>query len=405
MIDRNQVALEKMDKALNLMKEREIDLWIFYSREKRDPSFELMFNCSLAEESLFALFADGRRLALTDARNIPKLENSGMYTQCIASAPEEIVERFKEVCDLSAVGKIALNMSVDDDRCDGLTVGLYNKLCRGLGRKFVKEHSVSGYEMLEYLRAVKSPSEIAIMRECSKITTDVYDVVFQKVCVGMSETDVGDIMMEELAKRGCGTGIGDPSEYPMILLVKCGMSHRKPSPDNYIEAGDMLVIDFSARYNGYTSDIARTMYFLKEGETEAPKEVRRCADAAIRAVGAVMAEIKPGMRGYEVDAIGRKSILDSGYPNIRHSVGHLVGLEVHDGGTVLGPNKNKKSCQGILRENEIYALEPTVLQDGGLPCAIIEDNVLLTKDGCELISKRQTKLIEIPYRVREGIRS
>ena len=51
-----------------------------------------------------------------------------------------------------------------------------------------------------------------------------------------------------------------------------------------------------------------------------------------------------------------------------------------------------------MRKNEIYALEPTVLQPDGLPCAIIEDDVILTDDGCRLISKRQTALIEIPYR-------
>ncbi|MDO5385426.1 MAG: M24 family metallopeptidase, partial [Rikenellaceae bacterium] len=171
-----------------------------------------------------------------------------------------------------------------------------------------------------------------------------------------------------------------------------------PNDKNICMPGDMLVIDFSIRYNGYTSDIARTSYFLKPGEEHAPQEVQDCANAAIRAVGAVMAQIKPGMKGHEVDAIGRQSILDSGYPNIPHSVGHQVGLEVHDGGTTLGPNKAKASCCGVLRKNEIYALEPTVLQDGGLPCAIIEDDVLLTDDGCELISRRQTALIEIPYR-------
>ena len=53
-----------------------------------------------------------------------------------------------------------------------------------------------------------------------------------------------------------------------------------------------------------------------------------------------------------------------------------MGLEVHDGGTTLGPNKAKVSCQGVLRKNEIYALEPTVLQPDGLPCAIIEDDVI-----------------------------
>ncbi|MBQ6595644.1 MAG: hypothetical protein IJH78_08315, partial [Clostridia bacterium] len=64
----------------------------------------------------------------------------------------------------------------------------------------------------------------------------------------------------------------------------------------------------------------------------------------------------------------------------------------------------RPASHGILRKNEIYALEPTVLQDRSKPSAIIEDNVLLTDDGCELISRRQTTLIEIPYRTGEGDR-
>ena len=150
-------------------------------------------------------------------------------------------------------------------------------------------------------------------------------------------------MVRALFARGCTSGIGAPDDLPLVLLVRCGMSHRRPNPANRIQPGDMLVIDFSARYHGYTSDIARTMYFLKPDEAHAPAEVTRAVDAAIRAVGAVLAVIKPGMKGYEVDAYGRQSILDSGYPNIPHSVGHQVGLECHDGGTVLGPHRDRKA--------------------------------------------------------------
>ena len=255
--------------------------------------------------------------------------------------------------------------------------------------------------MLEELRAVKTPSEIEIMKECSRITTDIYDALFKRIHVGLSEIDVAKIMMEECEKRNVCTAFGNPPEYPLVLNPKGGMSHRGPNDSNICEPGDMLVIDFSIRYNGYTSDIARTMYFLKPGEEHAPQDAVDCANAAIRAVGAVMEKIKPGMKGYEVDEIGRQSIIDSGFPPFPHSTGHQVGLEVHDGGTTLGPKTGRYASHGVLRKNEIYALEPTVLQDRDKRSAIIEDNVLLTDDGCVLISKRQTALIEIPYRTGE----
>ena len=83
-----------------------------------------------------------------------------------------------------------------------------------------------------------------------------------------------------------------------------------------------------------------------------------------------------------------------------HEDSDQVGLEVHDGGTLLG-KPGKRASEQRIRKNEIYALEPTVLQDRSKASAIIEDNVLITDNGCELISKRQTALIEIPYRTAE----
>jgi Xaa-Pro aminopeptidase len=398
MINRNMVAREKLEAAAELLTENRLDLWVVYSRKRQDPSLELLFNFNTDNEILFMIQKDGNHVALAAEADTEKLLEAGLFKEVVAVTPETVMACFKDRLHKLNPKKIALNISTEDARCDGLALGLYRKLCGCIGAEAMQNLEVSSYEMLEYLRAVKTPSEVAIMEECSKITTDIYDVVFRKIRAGMSETQVGDIMMEELAKRGCGTGIGDPTEYPLILLVRCGMSHRKPSGKNYIKPGDMLVIDFSARYNGYTSDIARTMYFLKEGEEHAPADVKHCVDSAIRAVGEVLKVIKPGLKGYEVDAVGRQSILDSGYPNIPHSVGHQVGLECHDGGTILGPNRQKKSMCGVLRKNEIYAIEPTVLQGGGLPCAIVEDNVILTEDGCRLISKRQTEIIEIPCR-------
>lgn len=403
MINRNEVAREKIQRALEMLNEKGIDMWVIYSRLKTDTALELLFNTDTKNEVLFVLTKNGKRIAIAEKADAQTFADTGLYSDVETVEKGGHMDAFKRLFDECGVGSLALNDSTDDTRCDGLTLGLYKKLEKAVGADTMARIQCSSYEMLEELRAVKTPSEIAIMKECSRITTDIYDALFQRIHVGLSEVGVAKIMMEECAKRNVVTAFGNPPEYPLVLNPKGGMSHRGPNDINICEPGDMLVIDFSIRYNGYTSDIARTMYFLKPGEEHAPQEVQDIANAAIRAVGEVMAHIKPGMRGYEVDAIGRQSILDSGYPNIPHSVGHQVGLEVHDGGTVLGPKSVRRASQGILRKNEIYALEPTVLQDRDKGSAIIEDNVLLTEDGCELISKRQTALIEIPYRTGEGV--
>jgi Xaa-Pro aminopeptidase len=397
-MNRLNVAREKIARAAGMLGERGVDAWVFYARNGQDPSFELMFGRAAKHETLVFLTSVGHATALCDPSEAEGFVASGLYNTVIPASSQEIPSAFRALYQAQEVDRLALNETADDSRCDGLSVGLYEKLCLAVGRAEIERVALSSEGMLEELRAVKTPSEIALMEECSHLTCDIYDEVFRTIHVGMSETEVGEMMVRELYKRGCTSGIGAPDDLPLVLLVRCGMSHRRPNPNNFIRPGDMLVIDFSARYHGYTSDIARTMYFLKPDEAHAPAEVKNCVDAAVRAVGEVLKVIRPGLRGYEVDAVGRKSILNSGYPNIPHSVGHQVGLECHDGGTVLGPHRDRKSMCGVLRKNEIYALEPTVLQDGGLPCAIVEDNVILTDDGCHLISRRQTEVIEIPHR-------
>lgn len=402
MINRNEVAREKMQRAAEMLRERSIDMWAFYARLKTDTALELMFNTSTLNEVLFLLAKNGDRIAIATAEDAAAYEQTGLYTQVVTVEKDGFMTAFKGFFDEFVVQSLALNDSIDDTRCDGLTLGLFKKLEKAIGAETMAKVKRCSYEMLEELRAVKTPSEIEIMKDCSRITTDIYDALFKRIHVGLSEIDVAEMMMEECAKRGVTTALGNPPEFPLVLNPKGGMSHRGPNHINKCEPGDMLVIDFSVRYNGYTSDIARTLYFLKPGEEHAPQEVQNIANAAISAVGAVMDMIKPGLHGYEVDAVGRQTIIDHGYPPFGHSTGHQVGLEVHDGGTTLGPRTGRKASMGILRKNEIYALEPTVLQDRSKGSAIIEDNVLLTDDGCVLISKRQTSIIEIPYRTCEA---
>lgn len=403
MIDRNNVAREKIIRAAQLMRQADIGMWVFYSRLKQDPALELMFNTDTPEEVLMALTSSGDCHAFVPAACVAQFEASGLYTQVSAADSRQIMPAFKALFDKEKVRCLALNCSAEDSRCDGLGVGLYHKLRGAIGEDTMARVKTCSFPMLEELRAVKTASEIAIMTQCNRLTTDIYDAVFSRLRVGLSETDIGDMLVGECRLRGVGTGLGDPDAYPLVLLVKGGMFHRGPDAKNIAMPGDMMVIDFSVRYNGYTSDVARTVYFLRPGEARAPEAVRRCVSASVGAVSACAAFIRPGVLGHQVDAVGRGAIVSAGYPSFPHSTGHQVGLEVHDGGTLLGPI-GRPGSQRALRRDEIYAIEPTVLQDilpdgTVLPCAIVEDEWIVTQDGCRLINpdKRQLAVVEIPY--------
>lgn len=86
-----------------------------------------------------------------------------------------------------------------------------------------------------------------------------------------------------------------------------------------------------------TSDIARTVYFLKDGETKAPEKIQQTFDAIHEAITLAGETMKPGMKGHEVDHVARQHLVQKGYPEIEHATGHQVGREVHDGGGILDP--------------------------------------------------------------------
>ncbi len=138
------------------------------------------------------------------------------------------------------------------------------------------------------------------------------------------------------------------------------------------------------------------MLCVEKGETQPSKEMQKAFETIYEAINKAVATLKPGAIGMDVDKAAREHILNCGYQNIFHAVGHQVGRAVHDGGVILGPNKKKysKDALGKIEEGMVFAIEPTILYEEG-PAIISEDNVLVTKDGAKFLSKRQTELVLI----------
>jgi len=303
---------------------------------------------------------------------------------------------FLQELEKSSPQKLALNISHHDHLCDGLTLGLYLWLEELLGKERLQAIEVSSEAILKELRSVKSPAEIACIHEAVDSTIEIYEEVFSQIKCGMTEIEIGELFVQGMKKRGLSNGLGNPHDPPLVCTVRNGLAHRKPG-DHKTIPGDIVIIDFSLKENNYVSDIARTVYLLKPGETEAPAEIKRAFQTAIDAITQAIEFIRPGVRGCEVDAVARQVIEAAGYPTIRHSTGHQVGRETHDGGTILGPRRTppRPAVEGIVQVGEIYAIEPTVIQDDGLPCILVEENVLITEQGAKVLSKRQLELVTI----------
>ena len=138
----------------------------------------------------------------------------------------------------------------------------------------------------------------------------------------------------------------------------------------------------------------RLMYFLRPGETSAPPEVQRAFDTVVEATQAAADALRPGVQGYEVDAIARQIIMDAGYPDYKFATGHQLGRDCHDGGTLLGPEWERYGQRpfGRIEAGEVFTIEPAVPVPG-FGYMGIEEDVLVTEDGAVWLGEPQKELI------------
>jgi Xaa-Pro aminopeptidase len=386
-----QLHREKIGQARAYMAERGIELAIIRDRGSGDPSVPLLFGVATRADAYY-LMTPERTVAVVHPGDRQTVSESGLledihvYTD---EGPAELVGHLVRSVDPS---RIALNISRDNHLADGLTVGSYRALLKMIGEQYA-QRIVSSEDYIQKLRSIKSAQELEYIKRAIAITLEIYDEVFAAVRPGMSEIHVGELFVKGMRDRGVVNGITRTLTPPIVMKHK--IAHRAPG-EGILEPGDYLIMDFSVDYMGYCSDIARTAYVLKEGE-RGPSEAMAKAFRTVReATDEAVAALKPGAVGKDVDHAARQYVLDRGYPNIFHSVGHQVGRDVHDGGTILGPQRKgyKKQCLGTIEEGMVFAIEPTILYEEG-PAIISEDNYVVTADGAELLGEPQKELVLI----------
>ncbi len=395
-MDNYAIPREKIAQLGELLNKEDIDTLLILAREASDPSLPFLIGADCVHLCAAFFCKNGDNLIITSKSDEKKYEESGIFKEII-TYETSLKEKFLEIFNRIAPKKMALNISEDEATCDGLTLGLYLQLEEMLGKEKLSEVEVSGENLIKELHSVKTETEIDCLRTSIQITNDIYDEVFTRVKCGMSEKEIGDIFVDCMKKRDVCNGLGAPYDYPIICIVRAGLAHRSPGDTKTIP-GDILIMDFSVNYKHYISDIARTAYFLKPGETQPPKDIQHAFDTAHQAITQTIRFIGAGKKGFEVDAVGRKVVEDGGFPTVRHAVGHPIGRTCHDSGTMLNVKRpgGNPSVERPIQLGEVYAIEPTVIQDNGLTCMLVEENVVIREDGAEILSRRQNQLYLIP---------
>ena len=234
--------------------------------------------------------------------------------------------------------------------------------------------------LVEALRERKDDAEIAHIREAVRIAQHALERTITRVKAGMTELALCGALEGEL--RACGS-----KAHPFDTIIASGERAALPharSSDRPVAAGELLLVDFGAECEGYCSDITRTFVVGK-----ANPEQREIHDVVREANASASGGVRAGMRGKDADALARGYIERRGWGEaFGHSLGHGIGLEVHE-----GPRLSKAN-DAPLPAGSVVTIEPGIYRPGWGGVRI-EDDVLLTLDGPAILTTFPRELIEL----------
>jgi Xaa-Pro aminopeptidase len=214
----------------------------------------------------------------------------------------------------------------------------------------------------------------------------MFDRVRDSLRVGMTARDVAAAFHDQASKAGVGTAWPRGHCPTVAIGGRSPIGHVRPGEDA-IEPGSLVHVDFGITRNGYRSDLQRVWYVAGD-DGDAPAAVKAAHAAVVEAIERSAAALKPGVAGWQVDAVARGHLTSLGFPEYAHALGHHLGRSVHDGGGTLGPRWERYGDTPLeaVREGSVYTLEPSLFLEGhGL--VSLEEDVVVEARGARFLSR------------------
>ena len=385
---------EKIDQAIKILSEKNIDLWVTFVRESHaltDPCLPMILGAHCTPPSAFIISKTGGTIAIVGNLDFQSIKDTNAYQEVIcytASIRDDLIRTLNRLNPIT----IAINFSKDDYMADGLTHGMYQLLIDILKDTPYPNLLISAGEIIAALRGRKSPAEIARLKKAIHLTVDIFDQVTKFLQPGLTEKQIAAFMLNKVKEAGVDLS-WDPGTCPSVFTgPDTAGTHYGPT-DRQTERGQIMNIDFGVKVDDYVSDLQRTWYFLQVGETEPPAAVQKAFNTVRDAITRAAEFLKPGVEGWQVDEIARQYIVSQGFEEFKHGLGHQVGRAAHDGAGTLCPRWDRygKMPYFKVEAGQVYTLEPRIFCEGhGI--ATIEEEVVVTKDGCEFLSPRQHEI-------------
>jgi Xaa-Pro aminopeptidase len=351
--------MEKLTKLRSMLRQEGIDGLLLTN------SYNRTYMTGFTGTAGVVLLSAERALFITDFRYVEQAQKQAVgyeIVQHTGPITEEVAKRAKEL----GITKLGFEQ-------DTLTYSEY----RMYGDKTEAELvPVSG--LVEKLRLIKTDAEIKILKESAQIADAAFTHILSFIRPGVSELAVSNELEFFMRKQGAASSSFD-------IIVASG--HRSALPhgvasEKLIETGEFVTLDFGAYYKGYCSDITRT---IAVGEPS--QDLKDIYDVVLEAQLRGLDGIRAGVTGKEADALTRDYITEKGYGQyFGHSTGHGIGLEIHE-----GPGLSIRS-DTVLEPGMAVTVEPGIYI-AGLGGVRIEDDVIVTKEGNEILTHSPKELI------------
>lgn len=269
----------------------------------------------------------------------------------------------------------------------GARVGIEDRCLRVLELRFIQtalghDKLTSAEDAIATLRMHKDGAELDLMQEAVHMAQDALSDTLPYIKPGVTEREINARLIAAMLSHG------SDGELPFQPIIAFGANSANPHavPTDYAaRVGDMILFDWGANNKGYFSDLTRTFALGEPGDTmRTVYETVRAANDAGRAAGA------PGVKASSIDQAARGVIERAGFGDkFVHRTGHGLGLEVHEEPYIRGDNGQ------LLAEGMTYTVEPGIYL-AGKGGVRIEDDMVITKDGCRSLSTYERSLTILP---------
>ena len=247
-------------------------------------------------------------------------------------------------------------------------------------KKYIERYKINNFEetenLIEKQRMIKDEEEISLIEKACYITDSCFSHLCNFIKIGMTEKEIA-YEIEKFFRENGADGLA------FETIVASGKNSSKPHAvpsDKKIEAGDPITIDMGCKYKGYCSDMTRTIF-----AGYVPVQAQKIYDLVLKNELQTLKEYKEGASIRVVARMVENDFKINGY-SLVHSLGHGVGLDIHEMPYINGKNDN------MLKANMVVTNEPGIYIPGALGVRI-EDTVLITKSGCTNLTKSDKNYI------------